>query len=205
MRWLVRVGAVLAVPVAAALVLLAVETLRVPGELAADDIRFAAAPRVPRALWTDLSVLPASVGERVLGIEDDVAYRRRAALFARVQNTPISGPELEGLTGEAVLEVTVGSRTEADPRRQAQLLNLLGVLTFTHRYSTSPAEREILLRTGIGAFRNAVKAHPEHAEAKRNLELALRLPEAKTLSGPDPDTGASRGQRSGQGRPGSGY
>lgn len=204
MRRLVRAAAVLAVPLAAVLVLLAAEALRLPRQLDADDVRFEAAPRVPRALWTDLSIVPGEVGERVLGIEDDIVYRRTAALYARIQNVPVSGPELEALSGQALLEVTVGSRTETEPRRQAQLLNFLGAMTLS-RFTTNPAEREILLRNGIGAFRNAVKVHPEHAEAKRNLELALRLPGVATLSGPDPDAGGSRGQRSGQGRPGSGY
>lgn len=204
MRWAVRISAALAIPAAAVLLLLAVDTLRVPDDLAADDVRFEAAPRLPRDLWADLGVLPGSVGERVLGVRDDIAFRRTAALYARVQGLEIRGPALEALNGQALLEVTVGSRTAADARRRAELLNLLGVLTFG-RYAYTPAEREILVRTGIGAFRSAIKLESDNSEAKRNLELALRLPEAKTLSGPGPDAGASRGQRSGAGRSGSGY
>jgi hypothetical protein len=203
-RWAVRIAAALAVPTAAVLLLLAVDALRVPDELAADDVRFEAAPRISRPLWTDLSLLPGDAGEHVLGVEDDVAFRRTAALYARIKDVEIRSPELEALSGQALLAVTVGSRTETDPRRRSELLNLLGVLTFD-QYAYTPAEREILVRTGIGAFRNAIKLSSDNAEAKRNLELALRLPEAKTLSGPGPDAGASRGQRSGAGRSGSGY
>ena len=203
-RLLVRAGAVLAVPAALVLAALAVETLRVPRGLEADDVRFAAAPRVPRALWTDLSAAPGDVGEHVLGIRDDIAYRRTVALYAKVKDVSISGPELEALSGQALLEVTLGSKAETDPRRQAQLLNFLGAMTLS-RFSSIPAEREILLRTGIGAFRGAVTVDPGNADAKRNLELALRLPGVAELPGLDPDAGGARGQRSGAGREGSGY
>jgi hypothetical protein len=203
-RALVRALALLAVPVALVLVGLAVEALRVPRALEADDVRFAAAPRVPRALWTDLSAAPGRAGEQVLGIEDDIAYRRTVALYSRIKNVAISGPELEALSGQALLEVTLASKSATDARRQAQLLNFLGAMTLS-RFSTIPAEREILLRTGIGAFRSAVLVDPENVDAKRNLELALRLPGVAELPGLDPDAGGSRGQRSGAGREGTGY
>ena len=67
-RWAIRVAAVIAVPAAVVLVLLALDVLRVPRELAADDVRFQAAPRVPRALWNDLGFLPGSPGVRLLGV-----------------------------------------------------------------------------------------------------------------------------------------
>lgn len=203
---LLRAAALLTLPAAAALVLLAVDVLRVPQELAAEDVRFEAAPRLPRPLWDDVGALPGEAGRRLLGIEDDLGYRRLIAVFARVQpgRVQIRGPELEALSGQAQLEVTLAARRETEARRRSQLLNLLGALTFA-RTTTDPAERDTILRTGIGAFRTAVELDPDNADAKRNLELALRLPGAATISSDAPDQGASRGRTSGQGRSGSGY
>lgn len=203
---LVRVAATLAVPAAAALALLAVDVLRVPGELAVDDVRFQAAPRVRRPLWDDLGFLPGSPGARLLGAGDDVLYRRTVALFAQVQpdKVQILTPELEALRGRAQLEVTLGAREETDPRRRAQQLNLLGILTLG-RSSTDPQETAQILGRGIGSFQSAIELDPGNTDAKRNLELLLRRPEAAVLPPNNPSQGGAQGRLSGQGRSGSGY
>ena len=109
-----RVAAVLAVPAAVALVVLAVDVLRVPGEIAADDVRFQGGPRVRRSLWDDLGFLPGHPGVRLLGADDDVAHRKTLALFAQVQpgKVAVTSPELEALRGRAQLEVTLQARVE---------------------------------------------------------------------------------------------
>jgi hypothetical protein len=204
--WATRAAAALAVPVALVLVALAVDVLRVPREVAADDVRFQAAPRVPRALWDDVGFLPGDAAARVLGVHDDLAHRRTLALFARVQpgRAPATTPELEALRGKATLEVTLRSREAGEPRRRAELLNLYGILSLG-RSSTDAAESHQILARGIGAFQDATELDPRNVDAKRNLELVLRRPDAATLPPNDPSQGGAQGRTSGQGRSGSGY
>ena len=204
--WAVRIAAVAAVPAALALMLLAVDVLLVPQRLAGDDVRFQAAPRLPRTLW-ELDFLPGRPGARLLGVQDDVSSRRTTALFARVQpgKVVINTPELDALRGRAVLEVTLQSRrSDDDARRRAHHLNLLGVLTMS-RYSGSGAETSLILGRGIGAFQDATEVDPENNDAKRNLEVLLRRPEAAQLPPNAPTQGGAQGRVSGQGRSGGGY
>lgn len=204
------VAAVLSVVVAAALVLLAVDVLRTPGRIAVDDAGYAGAPLRQEALWGAVDFLPWRPVERLLGIGDDLAYRKTIWLFRRVQPGKVnfSGPDqplLEALRGKAVLEVADRARQDDDPRRRAQLLNLNGVFTFSRYSQFSAFDKDRLLREAIGAFRNAVRLDPGNADARANLELALRAAKGSGLPGEDPDAGGSRGQRSGVGRSGSGY
>lgn len=204
--WAVWAAAVLAIPAAIALAVLAVDVLRVPRHIAADDVRFEAGPRVRRALWNELGFLPGKPGVRLLGAEDEVAHRKRVALFAQVQpgKVAITSPELEALRGRAQLEVTLQARRERDPRRQAQQLNNLGILTIG-RYSTDSQEATQILSRAIGSFQNAIELDPGNLDALRNLEILLRRPEAATLPPNDPSQGGAQGRVSGQGRVGSGY
>ena len=204
--WAARAAAVLSVPAALLLAALAVDVLRVPGEVAADDVRFQAAPRVHRALWDDLGLLPGEPGAFLLDAGDDVAFRRASSLFARVQpgKIAITTPELEALRGRAQLELTLRSRADEEPERRAALLNLYGILALG-RFSTDSGESHQILARGIGAFQNATEADPGHEDAKRNLEVVLRRPDAATLPPNDPSQGGAQGRTSGQGRSGSGY
>ncbi|MGZ8782256.1 MAG: hypothetical protein ACXWZB_02020 [Gaiellaceae bacterium] len=205
-RWAVRIAAVLAVPAAVALTVLAVDVLRVPGELAADDVRFQAGPRVRRSLWDDLGFLPGNPGARLLGVDDDVAHRKTVALFAQVQpgKVAVTSPELEALRGQAQLEVTLQARVEREPRRHAQQLNNLGILTIG-RFSTDGQEATQILARAAGAFQNAIDVDPGNLDALRNLEILLRRPEAAHLPPNNPSQGGAQGRVSGQGRVGSGY
>ena len=203
-RWAIRVAAVLAVPAAVVLVLLALDVLRVPRELAADDVRFQAAPRVPRALWGDLGFLPGSPGVRLLGVRDDVASRETLGLYARLNPSKMGDPEEDALRGRVQLEVTLRARENARPEWRSRQLNLFGVLTMS-RWSTSGHEQEQILSRALGAFQSAIEVDPSNVDAKRNLEILLRRPEAAQLPPNDPSQGGAQGRVSGQGRSGSGY
>jgi hypothetical protein len=201
-----RAAAILAIPAAVVLVVLAVDVLRVPGDVAADDVRFQAAPRMPRTLWNDVGFLPLEPGKHLLGAADDVAFRRTTRLFARIQpgKSGQTGPVVEALRGRAQLEVTLQSREQEDPVRRAWLLNLHGILSLA-RSSTDAAEAQQILSRGIGAFQNATELDPENLDAMKNLELVLRRPDAATLPPNDPSQGGAQGRTSGQGRSGGGY
>lgn len=203
-------AASLAVVVAFALTLLAIDVLRAPGRVAADDAGYYGAPLRQDEVWDAVDFLPLKPAERMLGIGDDLGYRKTFWLYRRVQpgKVNIAGPDqplLEALRGKAVLEVADRARRDNEPRRRAQLLNLNGVFTFSRYSQFSAFEKDRLLREAIGAFRNAVRLDPDNADARANLELALRAAKGSGLSGENPDAGGSRGQRSGVGRSGSGY
>jgi hypothetical protein len=205
----VQAAAILAMPLAVVLVVLAVDVLRAPGQLASDDVRFDAAPKRQAGLWEGVDFLPGDPALRLLGLEPDLAYRRAVALFVQVapEAAPFGGgfgPEYENLQGRVQLELTTASAEDPNPKRRGQLLNLLGVKSL-ERYSSDAVESENILRRGVHLFRNAVETDPENADAKLNLELALRNAKAVNLPGTDPDAGAGSGTISGQGRSGSGY
>ena len=114
------------------------------------------------------------------------------------------GPELENLSGQVQLELTRGSAEDANPKRRAQYLNLLATMTLA-RFGSDQAETESTLRRAINLLRSAVETDPQNADAKLNLELALRNAKATNLPGTDPSGDAAEGTISGQGRSGSGY
>ncbi len=201
----VRVAAVLAVPVALLLVLLAVDVLRTPGALERDDVRFEAAPNRQAGLW-DGTGIASGIVEPMLDLEDDLAYRRTLARFLKVEpgKVEIFGPELENLRGQVQLEIGQGSAADENPQRRAQYLNLLAVLTL-ERFGGDQTEAETVLRRAIHTLRSAVDTDPENADVKLNLELALRNAKAVNLPGTDPSGDDASGSISGQGRSGSGY
>jgi hypothetical protein len=204
--WAVWIAALLAVPLGIALALLAIDILRVPRELAADDVRFQGAPRIQRELWGDLDFLPGDPGLRLLGVSDDVASREAIALFALVDPSRIQirTPEQEAIRGRVQLEMTLLAQQGGDARLHSRHLNLLGVLTMA-RSSTSGPEVSQMLSRAVGAFQSAIEVDPTNTDAKRNLEILLRRPEAVTLPPNNPFQGGAQGRFSGQGRAGSGY
>lgn len=205
-RWGPWAAAALAIPLAVVLALVAVDMLRIPGNLARDDRRFAAAPMRQAGLW-DASALPGAAGIRLAGIEDDVEYRRLAALYLRVEPGKIDFegfPELERLRAKAQFELTAASVTELDPRRRSRLLTLFGVMTLDKRTLTE-ADQESILRTAVEAFRAAIALDPDNNDAKTNLEKVLSHFGPVTLIGQAPSGGRNQGKVSGQGSAGGGY
>ena len=204
-RWLLRAAAVLAGVVALVLVAVAFDVLRAAAELESDDVSFEAAPRRQAGLWKDLGVLPRRPGASLLGLDDDVTYRRTLAIWVRVPpGTDIFGPEQENLRGRLQSQLSEHSAADSNAKRRSHLLNLLGALSLERR-STDANESENILRKAIDSFRSAIELDPTNQDAKVNLELALRNAKAINLPGTDPDSGSAQGSLSGQGRAGSGY
>lgn len=205
-RRALRVAAVLAVPIAVMLAVVAVDVLRAPGQLQGEDVRFEAAPMRQGGLWEDIDLLPGDPVEWLLDLEDDLAYRRTVARFLKVEpgTVEIFGPELENLRGQVQFELTRRSAEDSNPRRRAQYLNFLAAMML-ERYGSDATEADTILRRAIHTLRSAVQTDPENADAKLNLELALRNAKAVQLPGTDPSGDAAEGTISGQGRSGSGY
>jgi hypothetical protein len=203
---LLKAAAVVAVPLALLLAVLAVDVLRVPGKVESGDVRFEAAPRRAQGAWSSIDFVKGWPASRLLDTGDDLAYRKVLARFLRVEpgKVDIYGPELENLRGRVQLDLTRLSAEDDNPTRRSRFLNLLGAMSLD-RYSYDQAEREAILRKAIHTFRSAVDTDPDNEDAKVNLELALRDAKATNLPGTDPSGGAAEGTISGQGTSGSGY
>jgi hypothetical protein len=206
--WFLRGAAIFAVPVALALVFLAFGVLRTPGAIEADDARFHSAPLRQTGLWDDVDGLPAQAGTRLVGAEDDLAYRRTLAFFKRLRPgevAQVSDPERENEWAKLQFDLTTRSREESNPGRRSELQNLLGVLSLARFLYSAPEERDEILKGALGSFRNAVELDPGNEDAKVNLELALRTFSGILTPSNEPTGGAARGRLSGQGASGGGY
>ena len=197
-----------AVPIALALTVFALDVLRTPGWISEDDSRFASAPIRGSGLWNQ----PGTVGTRArleaLDVDDDLAYRRTLALFARLQPgraDAVPTPEQEARWAKLQLDLTTQSREHPDPGRRSELQNLLGVTLLARYLYASPDQRNMLLSNAVGAFRTAVELDETNDDAKLNLELSMRAYSPILFPSNAPDTGGAQGQESGQGRSGSGY
>ena len=198
--------ALLAVPAAVMLSVVAVDVFRSPDELVTDDARFQTAPMRQAGLW-NVGFLPRDGSEAVLGLEDDVFFRELSGLYLRIEPGRVDYqgfPELETLRAKAQYELTRLSREERDPVRQSRLLTLYGVMTLDDR-PLDKLERETMIRKAISAFRNAIDLDPTNVDAKTNLEATLSIFPPIGLAGANPTGGANQGNTSGQGTSGTGY
>jgi hypothetical protein len=202
------VAAVIAIPVAIVLVVLAVDILRTPEWISGDDARFASAPLRGSGLWNEPGMLATRARIRTLGIADDLAFRRTLARFKRLQPGTADqniDPAQEDRWAKLQFELTTGSRDNPNVHRRSELQNLLGVLLLARYLYASPDERSALLTNAIGSFRTAVELDPANDDAKLNLELALRAYGPVLFPSNAPDSGGAHGEQSGHGRAGSGY
>ena len=205
---LLATAAIVAIPVALVLVVLALDVLRTPGWISEDDSRFSSAPIRSAGLWNEPGMLATRARITTLGIEDDLTYRRTVALFKRLrpgEADQLIDPAQENRWAKLQFELTTESRENPDPERRSELQNLMGVLLLARYLYASPDERSALLTNSIGAFRTAVELDPRNDDAKLNLELALRAYGPILFPSNAPDAGGAQGQESGHGRSGSGY
>jgi hypothetical protein len=205
--WLAWVAAAVAVPLAAALAVVATDLLRTPRELGRDDARFESAPMRQRGLWK-VGLLPGLASERLLGIEDDVFHRQILGLYLKVEPGKVDYegfPKLESLRAKAQYQVTRLSREEPDPKRRSRLLTMYGVITLDIQVPTE-VDRKDNIQRAVSAFRNAIELDPDNADAKTNLEAVLSR-EGPVVLNPSnaPTRDRAGGQKSGQGATGSGY
>ena len=206
-RWLLPALAVLCVPLAIALVLVAVDVLRVSDAVSGDDVRFQARPTLPSGLYDEPGFLPGRIASKAVGLEDDLRYRRAIWLYARGNPSNTSTyqtPEQEALRASLEPKLIDAVRAEKDPRRRSQLLNLLSLVAMS-RYAVDPADRSNIVRAAIGNLTNAIEIDPENADAKFNLELILRDFFHQVAPASAPDRGRLGGNIAGVGRDGSGY
>jgi hypothetical protein len=157
-----------------------------------------------------------SLAERTLGVSDDIGARRAIGLYLRNVNVPVrldNGRQVALARSRAEQALASVARSN-EGARASQAETLLGVLVFTDvSPSTDPFEQTAendpdQTQASVGDFQDAVRADPENAVAKYDLELALRALLAQGVRvGAGQQTGAgSTGRRgAGGGVPGSGY
>jgi hypothetical protein len=170
MRAAVWALAVLVAVVAVAVAAVAIDVLRTPGELARDDGRFQTDPVEHAGLW-DVGFVPRDASERLLGLGDDVSYRRLAGLYLEVEPGKVdveAAPELESTRSELQDELTSSTEDEVDPLRRSRLLTMYGVMALQGEAPDEDARREAL-----AAFRTAIDLDPTNADAMTNLEALL--------------------------------
>jgi len=189
----VRVVAGLLV-LAAAVVLgaLAVGVLRADARLERDDAAYATGA-IGEERWP-----PPGPAGRLLGLEDDLAFRRalRLAVRAGVGDDPqLVAEEALRVRTEAEASLAAVLETDDQASRRARAANLLGILLYADS-KVSGTDREELRDRSVDALRAAVRTDPALADAKVNLELVLALerpsprqPDQGSTGGADPELG----------------
>lgn len=204
---LVRVAALLALPASALLIAFAVDVLRWERSAAAQDVRFLAAPKGTRFAEPP-ALLPFGLAETALEGGDDLEFGEQLAAFARVRPGAVLiwTEQLQTLRGATQVELARLSRADPDPAHRSRAANMLGVLALDPLLAPrEPEQFGSLIAGAIASFRNAVEIDPSNADAKLNLEQALRIPGAAQLAGPEPTGTRNTGDRAGLSPAGSGY
>jgi hypothetical protein len=206
-------AALVLLALAGATALLAADVHSWQRTLRSDDALLPASPSL--ATWRPPTHL-SSLAERMLGVRDDVEARRAIALFLANVNVPVRLDNAQQVAlgrGHAEQALATVAR-ESSGARASQAETLLGVLVFT---DVGPSNDPFQETTGIDPdqaqasladFEDAVRADPENALAKYDLELALRVLLSQGIRvEPGRQTGAGHSGRRGAGGgvPGSGY
>jgi hypothetical protein len=209
-RAVLLVAALAALALAALLAVAAVDVARWRDALPAGDVRYRAASQEPD-LWVPSTIAPTDVSRTLLGVGEDVEYRRalRAVRDARLEEKTVSDPEVALRRNEAIgrLEAIVATN-DYDRFRRSRAAGLLGVLGLS-RLFTEAQDPAAILEATAASLRLALVLDPENDEAKFNLELALTRGRAMQLAeaggGANPSPGGSGAKGAGAGDPGTGY
>jgi hypothetical protein len=188
-------------------VLLAADVRGWRDEVRRDDARYLLVSG-SRPDWRADTLLPRGLSARPIGVEADAELRRALVLFRRAGRpaSPFGGQERQGERGAAETALQPLARA-ANTEIASQASDLLGLLAFSDpgsggREGPTPAER------ALAYFQQAYRLDVENEAAKTNLELVLRLLQAR---GERPGANAGAGPRgtgrrgAGAGQPGRGY
>lgn len=198
-------GAVGCLAAAALLLLFAVDARNWGKRMATDDLRFDASPR-PTKLWRPVEVAPFGLARGVLGIDDDVQYRRAVRLFRLgrpLEN--LTARSFESLRAEAQVALGDVEQSGNDRARRSQAANLLGVLDLSLAVRDSTLATTFL-SDAIGSFRDAMALDDSNADARFNLEYALyELKSGEDQLPKGTERPGQPGGRAAVARPGRGY
>jgi hypothetical protein len=199
---------------------------RVTGTLERDDARFAAASGDPaywsiepfedprfelaaaRRYWRLPETRPFAGAADLLGIEDDLRYRRALLAFWRSRPEDTSGifPQARTFRGPARAQLTLVARDDPNRARRSEATNMLGILTMGGPAAVSTTDLFSRYRAAVALFRDAVLIDPSNDAAKRNLENLLSgfCLDCRS-AGTNPSGAASGGSSAGAGSFGGGY
>jgi len=213
-RELLLVVAAACLVAAVLLALVAVDVARSRSTIPADDTRFAVG--APTSGWSPRALAPFDAGERLLGVQDDVAFRRmlRVLRQSKLLDYTVSDPML------AIHRTELAERLESivvhdpDPVLRSRASSLLGIVSVvswnsTPNQGTQQLDRSELLLAAIASFEQAIEIDPENDDAKYNLQLMLQRGEGllptEAAAGKNPSAGGKGSRGAGAGAPGSGY
>jgi tetratricopeptide (TPR) repeat protein len=173
---LALLGALIAAAAAVLLLLTAVDVQRWQGAIKEDDVRFRTKP-VAEDLWQAQTTVPGDPARSVLGLGDDIAYRRvlRSYWLARPRISPFEHARIELARGEAQVKLSDLTRVERDKRRLSQEKNLLGALALAVSPRQDPEQRLASFESAVAYFREAIRLDPSNEDAMYNLEGTLEL------------------------------
>lgn len=208
-RTALAAGALACLVLAAFLALLATDVLRWNGALQAGDVRYRAVPNAS-GLWSAGASVPGGLAREMLGIDDDLAFRRavRDLELSKLGGRTSYQPQLVLRRAAAEARLQALAAAGGDPVRRSRATSLLGVLELATP-TTDPRERATLLGRAVTDLQKAIALDPNNEEAKYNLEVALRGTRGvqTVQGGPTPNASAGRAGARGAatGAPGSGY
>lgn len=196
-------GAALVLAAAAVLAVAAVDVGALQRTVSADDAQFTVRPARPD--WQAPKILPGTAVESLIGVEDDLAYRdaMRKVVLLRERQTVATGSRLSVLVADAEGALLDEAADDPDPRRRAQALNLLGVLTVLNPTASRGLDTPSL-STGADRFQEAVALDPTNERAKENLEIVLRLLRQQGVDEKEDDEGQEEAEKAGAGLGGQG-
>ena len=187
---------------------LACDVKRTADAVEAADARFAVAPSA-RERWTTDTLLPGDLVRGALGTGDVERVRRALAAFtAAYRRRAAIGPGEDVQAARAAADAALTRiAVDSDRRVAGQAQDLLGLLAADDVSATAPGAPSPVERA-LAAFQAAVRLDHSNEAAKTNLEVALRLLEARGAragagGGVGPRSGGSRG--AGAGQEGEGY
>jgi len=156
------------------LVLLAADVWRWGDAIAADDVRYRAAPSAGD-LWDPGALVPLAAARKGLALDDDLAFRRavRSMRLGNLEDTRSFDTDVLIHRAEAQTQLERIAAGGGDPTRRSRALTLVGVILLATPVTTSE-EQLAALKAAVKHLRTAIELDPDNNEAKFNLEFALR-------------------------------
>jgi hypothetical protein len=165
-------AAAVCVGAAVVLVLLALDARAWSSRFPADDLRYRRDPSAPK-LWQPGELSPFGLDRSVLGIRDDIAYRRALREFRLGRPLePVFTTAATTHRVQAQIALTDVVATPGDASRESQAANLIGVLGFAMA-TQDVGQRSTFLNNAVTAFRQSIALDPTNDDALFNLEYAL--------------------------------
>ena len=182
----------------------AVDAQRWNGLLERDDVAFDRA-HGRSGLWRPDTLLPGDTVERMIGVGDDIAFRRALQrwVLARPSQQPRNQHDV-ALRADADARLAFVADAGASAETRSRAATLRGVLALDEARSSGPRGGAAIERS-LEQFRTAIRLDGTNSQAKYDLELVLRLarpsaqqrarrPGSRPNSGPGTGAGASSNQ-----------